>query len=128
MRIYEYKCHECGAELEAANTIDERRTNAPLCCGVQTTIEIRTPPRGYVDNMEEYFCPVTRQGVTTRRQRNEIMAREGLVDANDFLLSDEKRREKQAEHDRKVAAAKAALPKELQAYKEQMIKQEAAKH
>jgi Zn-finger nucleic acid-binding protein len=99
MRIYEYRCPVCSAELEAANRIDERRTHAPYCCGVQAEIEIRTPPKGYVDNMEEYRCPVTRKGVTTRRQRNEIMKREGLIDANDFLKTDEQRQAVQAKYD-----------------------------
>jgi Zn-finger nucleic acid-binding protein len=98
-RIYEYRCPVCRAELEAYNAIEERRTHAPYHCGVQTEIEIRTAPKGYVDNMEEYICPVTRQGVTTRRQRNEIMKREGLIDANDFLKTDEQRRAVQAKYD-----------------------------
>lgn len=116
MRIYEYRCNECGAELEAARMIEQRRTHAPVCCGKPTQIEIRTPRHGYVDNMEEYLCPVTRQGVTTRRQRNEIMAREGLVDANDFLRKDEDRyalaEKKRLERER-LAEQKKQTPKEV---------------
>jgi hypothetical protein len=103
--LYEYDCDICGAELEAYRKIDDRHMG-PLCCGQTARLVIRTAPYGFVDNMEEYRCPVTNQGVTTRRQRNEIMAREGLVDANDLLKSDEERDRQQAEYDAKIAKFK----------------------
>lgn len=113
MRIYEYRCLECGAELEAVNTIDQRRSHAPFCCGVQTQIEIRSPRQGYVDNMEEYICPVTRKPITTRRQRNYVMEENYLIDANDYLQTDEQRAAKaakaQAERER-IAAERAKVP------------------
>lgn len=93
--LYEYRCTQCGEPLEKHNKIEERHTGAPVHCGQRAVLEIRTAPRDcFVDNMEEYRCPVTGQGVTTRRQRNEIMAREGLVDANDHLSTWENRQKK----------------------------------
>ena len=112
-RIYEYRCLECGAELEAVREIEQRRTHAPLCCGQLTQIEIRTPRQGYVDNMAEYICPVTRKPITTRRQRNYVMEENYLIDANDYLQTDEQRAAKaakaQAERER-IAAQKAKEP------------------
>jgi len=86
--IYDYECGQCGAqELDVYNRIADYKTNAPDCCGEKMEIRIFSAPMGYVDNMEEYMCPITNVGITTRRQRNEMMAREGVVDANDMLKS-----------------------------------------
>lgn len=83
--LYDYRCSECNTVTERANSVANRHTNAPECCGQKMGIAIfLSAPIGFVDNMEEYVCPVTMQGVTSRKQRNEIMAREGLISANDF--------------------------------------------
>lgn len=82
--LYDYLCRSCGHETEAINKIDERRTNAPVCCGEGMDIIIKKAPLGFVEREVRYRCPVTGQGVTSMRQRKDIMAREGLVDANDF--------------------------------------------
>lgn len=46
-----------------------------------------SPNIGYVQGDCHYTCPVTRQQVTTNRQRRNIMARHNLIDANDFPLT-----------------------------------------
>lgn len=43
-----------------------------------------TPVMGYVQRDCHYMCPVTRKPVTSNAQRREIMAANGLMDANDF--------------------------------------------
>lgn len=84
--IYDYKCRACGGQrLNVYNRIDDRKTNAPECCGDRMEIFITAAPYGFVDREISYRCPVTNEGVTSRKQRNEIMAREGLVDANDMV-------------------------------------------
>ena len=94
--LYEYECQHCGKESEAFRPIAQHG-EGPVCCGEMSKQVIRTAPAGYVDNMEEYRCPVSNEGVTSRRQRNEIMAREGLVDANDLLKSREFRDKQEAD-------------------------------
>lgn len=105
--MYDYECKSCGLrQLDIYNRIDDRKKNAPVCCDKAMEIVILTAPYGFVDNMEEYMCPVTMQGVTTRRQRNEIMAREKLIDANDFMKTPEQRKAQveKVEDDRKMIA------------------------
>ena len=96
--LYDYKCNKCGDEVEAVNKIDERRTNAPICCNYQMALIIKQAPMGFMDREVHYICPVTNKGVTTRRQRNEIMAREGLVDANDLKQSHKDRKKERQTH------------------------------
>lgn len=110
--LYDFTCHKCGAIYEVVRPI-ARCTDGPECCGEKTERIYLKPPMGFVDNMEEYICPVTNQGVTTRYQRNEIMKREGLVDANDFLRSDEERDRITREKAEERKKAQEAIPKEL---------------
>ena len=48
-------------------------------------IVINTPPYGYVDRTIFYRCPVSNEGITSRKQRNETMKRLGMMDANDHV-------------------------------------------
>ena len=84
--LYEYRCAHCGREDEKHNTIAERKTNAPDCCGAKMEQHFRTPPRAvYVQAWDDnYKCVATGEVVTSRRKRAEVMARHDLVDGNDF--------------------------------------------
>ena len=110
--IYEYSCESCGKELEAIRPI-ALHAQGPVCCGVMSKQVIRTAPRGYVDNMTEYECPVTHQGVTTRRQRDYIMQSNDLVDANDFHRTSAQRKAAKAEKDAEIQAIKDEVPQDL---------------
>ena len=113
--IYDYRCHECGAiALDVYNRIADRKTNAPVHCDKPMEIAILTAPWGYVDNMAEYMCPITNVGITTRRQRNEMMAREGVIDANDHLSSKKQRDAKVAQVEATRALAEKHRPAGLQ--------------
>lgn len=83
MPIYEYHCKECGESQDAFNKVDARESNAPVCCGVQTTKAI-TACMVFIPGECHYVCPVTDQKVTSYRQRANIMAEHGLRDANDM--------------------------------------------
>lgn len=116
MPNYDYKCHSCGHEQESFNRMNECRTNAPTCCGEGMDIIIKQAPMGFVDRPIEYICPVTSTPVTTRRQRNEIMKREGLVDAND-LVNSKTIKDRAKKHEEKQAwIDKHRGPKQLQEY------------
>ena len=105
--LYDYKCSTCGRETEAINRIEERHSHAPVCCETSMKLVITKAPYGWVDREVRYVCPVTNKGVTNRRQRNEIMARENLVDANDVFPTREKRLEAKAKEQQKIAAIRA---------------------
>lgn len=112
--LYDYQCKACGAvQLNVINKIADRRTNAPECCGEKMIIIITQAPYGYIDREVRYICPVTQKEVTTRKQRNEIMAREGLVDANDFKMTHQQRLAAKQKNDDEIAAIKAEVPDEL---------------
>lgn len=89
--LYDYQCKTCGLETEEFNRIDERNTNAPLCCGQRMEIVIKSAPYGYVDRKIDYICPVTNEHVTSKKKRREIMAREGLVSAHEMVTTWENR-------------------------------------
>lgn len=109
--LYDYQCQICKREVEAINKIDERNTHAPVCCETHMQIIIKQAPMAYMDREVRYICPVTNKEVTTRRQRNEIMAREGLVDANDRAPSKQERIKAREQH---KASLKPTAPKELE--------------
>ena len=125
MPTYDYQCRECGSVAEAYNTIAERETNAPECHGPMR-IAIFTAPMGFVDNMAEYRCPVTGQGITTRRQRNETMKRLGVIDANDVVRSPEQRRKDKQKKDEEMARINAEIaatvPKDLSHHMDKTFK------
>ena len=112
--LYDYRCTHCGAErLNVHNSIANRKTNAPECCGDKMTIIITAAPMGFVDREIHYKCPVTNQEVTSRRQRNEIMARNNLMDANDFKDSIKKKMRKSKQEKARIKKEQEQLPSDL---------------
>ena len=106
--IYDYKCQLCEAQItDVYNKIADRKTNAPQHCGEPMSIVILQAPFGFVDNMKDYMCPITNVGITTRNQRNEMMKRENVIDANDHLSTKKQRDAKVA----KVEATRALAEK-----------------
>ena len=67
---------------------------------------------GYVDRAIHYRCPVTGEGVTSKAQRREIMAREGLVPAHELVRSRQARQKEVTE--KKAIVDKGFGPKQVQ--------------
>lgn len=96
MPLYTYACPKCGGVDTEFNTVANRHAG-PVCCGASMKLEITPTQVANVlggGDFQGYRCPVTDQWVTSRRQRREIMARQGLIEAGDKSRADEKRREK----------------------------------
>lgn len=108
--MYEYECQSCGTEYEAFRPVKDH-ANGPICCGAISKQVIRTAPIGFVDREIHYRCPVTGSGVTSRRQRNEIMKRNNLMDAND--VCNPKQVAKTQKRADKIAKQAAEIPKDL---------------
>lgn len=85
--LYDYQCKQCQAETEAINTVAERNTNAPVCCGQHMEIIIKSAPMGYMGRTIDYICPVTNQHVSSKRQRRNIMAEHNLKPAHELMQS-----------------------------------------
>lgn len=103
MPTYSYECRDCGAEQEVFCKISEMDDRVPRCCEAPMQRNIH-PVAGYVQMPCSYVCPVTRQGVTSWKQRKEIMARKGLIDANDMNTPSELRKyEKRMADSKKLA-------------------------
>ena len=122
--MYDYRCKTCRAETEAVNRIDERNSNAPICCGERMEIIIKKAPMGYVDRVIHYICPVTNERVTTKRQRHNIMAREGLVSAHE-QISSYALRQKQVEQRQELTRLSKQAPAEVSKFVEGWAKQAA---
>lgn len=88
MPTYNSKCHECDKVHTYIAPISKYNTAMPTCCGVQTRKVILSPPQGYVQGACEYRCPVTKQNITSWKQRKESFARNDLIDANDIGMAD----------------------------------------
>jgi putative FmdB family regulatory protein len=110
MPIYSYECSTCNKTAEEFHRMAERHTHAPVCHGPMGIV--LQPNMGYVQRDCHYECPVTRQPVTTNRQRANIMAEHRLIDANDFKPAPRIAREEAAlQHRQKLAATlKNPLP------------------
>lgn len=111
--LYDYQCKSCGTEKEAVSRIADRFTNAPVCCDEKMTLFIKQAPMGYVDREVRYICPVTNSEVTTRRARNEIMARNNLIDANDLGGSFQQREKEKARYKQSLDKPPEDLSKEM---------------
>ena len=82
MPIYTYKC--CDETTTQYKRIADRM-HGPECpaCGITMQLKV-VPTMVHVRQFDNYRCPVTRETVSTERQRRNIMAEHDLVDANDF--------------------------------------------
>ena len=123
--IYDYRCNTCRSETEAVNKIDERNSNAPLCCGERMEIIIKVAPMGYVDRVIHYICPVSNERVTSKRQRRNIMAREGLVSAHEQVTSHAARQVK-VERSKELTRLSKEAPAEVSTFVDKWAKQAAA--
>lgn len=105
MPLYAYKCTGCGAEQDDFNRIDDRDANAPHCraCAVRM-MRVISPVRGNVQETCHYVCPATGQGITSWRQRRNVMAENNLVDARDISNATEREKRRQK---KRVALEKA---------------------
>lgn len=83
MPRYAYRC-PCGLVAHEFNTIAER-DSGPRCCGTVMTRVIEAPQiQAQIlggGALPGYECPVTGRYVTSRRERRNIMAEHGLVEA-----------------------------------------------
>lgn len=82
MPIYTYSC--CDQITEQYRRMADR-LHGPECpeCGEPMRLKI-VPTMVHVPSWDRYICPVTRELVTSERQRKRIMAEHDLMDANDF--------------------------------------------
>ncbi len=85
MPLYAYRC-ACGNERREFNTIANRH-NGPECCGdvMQKVIEAPQIQAQILGggNLHGYKCPITGKWVTSRKERRNIMAEHGVVEAGD---------------------------------------------
>lgn len=110
MPIYEYTCESCGTQQDQFNRIADRHTNAPLCC--ETAMAIR-PQAGLVYIAQKDMAvqsPIDGTVLTTHRQRRDYMARNNLIDANDFPPKEVIARSKKKIAERKALAAQLPQP------------------
>ncbi len=85
MPLYDFRCDHCGTAREVYRTLSD--DTKPECCDHEMTQIHTSAPYGSVRMEAHYRCPATGQGVTTWKQRREIMARHNLVDVSDMPAS-----------------------------------------
>ncbi len=113
--IYDHRCSHCGTERDNVfNSVAERNSNAPVCCGEHMAIVIKVAPYGFVARDVRYVCPVTHKNVTNRKQRRYIMESHDFINANDFARTFQQRADAKNKNDAELKAIKDAVPKDLQ--------------
>lgn len=81
MPTYVYQC-ECGERTERINRIADRHIYAPFHCEQPMRI-VPQAPMVSVQAEANYRCPATGEVITSRRQRQYVMQKNGLIDADD---------------------------------------------
>ena len=126
--LYDYQCRKCGeVRLNHHNKLDERHTHAPMCCDERMSIAILTAPMAHVDNLEPYKCVATNEVITSRRQRNYMMDKNGYMDFAELGITREdlkERSRKAREEKAEIQALKDAIPEDLKRDMDRMVKQE----
>lgn len=79
--LYEYECGK-GNVAEFHNSIEDRRTKAPVCNCCDTRMDLRiSPVRGFVKfpaaGGQEYISPASGKVISTERGRREDLKRTG---------------------------------------------------
>lgn len=85
MPLYTFKCGDCGSVQDDVllHMVDIGTDAEPSCCGARMT-QVLHVPMATVQGECHYVCPKTGEKITSRKQRAENFARNGLMDANDF--------------------------------------------
>lgn len=116
MPLYSYRCTKCGAQRDEYNSIANRALG-PQCCEATMEPQI-TAPSVMVRCEARYKCPVTGEEVTTRRKRQYIMDKHGLIDANDTisnkLLTDQRAQEAREGQQKMMASLPAHARKDAE--------------
>lgn len=83
MPTYEYECQNCKKRHTAVRTVASRK-DGPLCCSAPAEQRIFHSPPATYRQFEPYRCVATGQTITSRRQRNQVMKENDLVDMREF--------------------------------------------
>jgi putative FmdB family regulatory protein len=102
---YTFRCPACGTVRETFASVTEKEASTPSCCGQKSETVIQ-PSYGYVQSQCHYRCPVTREGVTTWKQRREIFARNNLTDMSDVNFGKEIAKAERKKEEQAALAAK----------------------
>ena len=108
MPMYSFKCSASGAVFDRFESMKETGWHTTCQCGATADKQILHAPMGHVESdCPPHIAPVTGEKITTNRERREFMARNGLMDGNDFTpewqAREAKKRREKVERD----AAKA---------------------
>ena len=107
MPIYSYRCSETGVEFDRFERMKDTGHSTSCECGARAQKVYHAPMAWVESDCPPHIAPRTGEKITTNRQRREFMARENLVDANDFKPEFVIREQKARREKLKREAAKA---------------------
>jgi hypothetical protein len=106
--MYSYKCSASGAVFDRFESMKETGRETVCRCGASAPKFYQNPPMGHVESdCPPHIAPGTGEQITSNRQRREFMARNGLMDANDFTPEYQARKAKERREKVEREAAKA---------------------
>lgn len=113
--MYSYKCSATGAEFDRFERMTETGKSVTCQCGANAPKVYHASMAWVETDCPPHIAPRTGEKITTNRQRREFMARNNLIDANDFKPEVVVREQQQRRAKLKAEAAKAYadLPKGL---------------
>ena len=115
MPIYSYRCDHCSTDFDLFQTMAETSPQTKCECG-QTAKKVYHAPMAFIETeCPAHKAPITGEMITTNAQRREFMARNNLIDANDFtpdyLFKEQKERRQKL--NKEAAKAYEDLPSGL---------------
>lgn len=81
MPVYAYRCETCERNQDSYNRIDERHTNAPVCC--DQPMGIRLTPAYIRPDIEPYESIIDGSEITGRAAHREHLKETGCVELGD---------------------------------------------
>ena len=101
----------------------DRRLPCTCACGANAVLGVYTAPMAHVQEEAHYMCPATGEPVTSWRQRKNIFAKHGLMDANE-VDQDYLKRERLKKKQERDAISKDYLPQDLKNQIQELGKQQ----
>lgn len=112
MPMYDYQCTECAAITTRFRKIVDRNDLLICECHGVMKLAILSAPHTKIQEEAHYLCPATGEEVTSWRQRNNLMAKHDLVQADPDRDAEIHKRTV-AKKKKRDELAKDYLPKDL---------------
>jgi len=107
MPMYDYQCSHCNTDFTLFQSMQETSPQTRCGCGEMANKVYHAPMAFVESECPPHRAPKTGEIITSNAQRREFMARNNLMDANDFTPDFIEREQAERKRKNDQAAAKA---------------------